>query len=68
MIKSLKSWLNKQSLNFKLNVSILTCVGLGFLGLVFFISEKSEPIIKSQTEDIAQKTVEAYVFDLNHLI
>ncbi len=68
MIKSLKSWLNKQSLNFKLNVSILTCVGLGFLGLVFFISEKSEPIIKSQTEDIAQKTVEAYVFDFNHLI
>ena len=68
MIKSLKSWLNEQSLNFKLSVSILTCVGLVFLGLVFFISEKSEPIIKSQIEDVAQKTVESYVFDFNNLI
>lgn len=68
MINFVKSWLSRHSLKFKLNISILTCVCLGFLSLVLIISEKSEPIIKSQIDNIAQKSIEVYVADFAHLV
>ena len=68
MTQRLKSWLNRHSLKFKLNISILTCVFLVFLSLVLIISQKSEPIIKSQIDAIAEKSVEVYAADFGHLV
>lgn len=68
MMTSFNSWLNNHSLKFKLNISILTCVLLGFLCLVFLISKQAEPIIKSQIDDNAQKTVETYGHEFAHLV
>ncbi len=63
-----KSWLSKRSIKFKLNLSILTFISLCFLGLMIVISRKSEPIIKEQIDEIAQKSVEMYTADFAHLI
>lgn len=63
-----KSWFGKHSIKFKMNLSILTCVFLCFLGLMIIISKKSEPIIKEQIDEIAQKSVEMYAADFAHLI
>ena len=68
MIKFFNHWLSKHSLKFKLNLSILTCVGLVFLCLVYILTEKSETIIKSQINVIAQKSIASYVEDFTHLI
>lgn len=68
MTNPFNSWLNQHSLRFKLNLSILSCVFLGFLGLFFVISQKAEPIIKDQINAIAQKTVELYVADFSHVV
>ena len=67
MTNFIKSWLSKHSLKYKLNISILTCVFLGLLFLTFLLAEKIEPIIKSQIDSVAQKTVEVYVTDFAHL-
>ena len=61
-------WINKRSLNFKLNISILTCVCLGFFALIYFISARSEPIIVSQIDQLASKTVTSYASDFDHLV
>lgn len=68
MIKKFNSWLQKQSLHIKLNISILSCVVLVFLFLIFYITIKAQPIIYAQTESIAKKSLEAYAFDLSHLV
>ena len=60
-------WLNKYSLNFKLNVSILTCVSLSFLALIYFITEYAKPIIISQIDNSAFKSVTAYASDIDYL-
>ncbi len=64
----LRSWLSRHSLNFKLNFGILTCVGLGYLGLAALISEQSAPIIKSQIENNAKISVEAYISDFTRIV
>lgn len=64
----LKSWFRKHSLNFKLNISILTCVCLGFFGLITFISQYAEPIIQSQSEHNAKQTVDSYIADITFLV
>jgi len=63
-----KSWLSKRSIEFKVNLSILTCIFLCFLGLMYIVSKKSEPIIKDQIDTIAQKSIEMYATDFAHLI
>lgn len=68
MTNFFNSWLSRHSLNFKLNISILTCVCLGFFALMVVISEKVEPIIKAQIDEIAQKTINVYAVDVNHMI
>ncbi|MBQ2811395.1 MAG: SpoIIE family protein phosphatase [Alphaproteobacteria bacterium] len=68
MIKAIKNWLKYKSLNFKLNVSILTCICLVFALLTFYITERAKPIIYKQTENIARQTLEAYSYDLGHLV
>ena len=68
MINLIKNWLSHKSLNFKLNVSILTCVCLVFVLLTFYITERAKPIIYKQTEEIARQTLEAYSHDLAHLV
>ncbi len=67
MISFVKNWLGRHSLGFKLNVSILTCVCLGFLSVALFISEQSEPIIKTQIDSVAKKSMELYVADFSDL-
>ena len=68
MINAFKNWLGYKSLNFKLNVSILTCVCLVFVFLIFYINEKAKPIINEQTEIIAEQTLQTYAFELSHLV
>ena len=68
MINSFKSWLSNKTLSFKLSVSILACVILGFVTLVGFISKRSEPIIRSQIESNAEKSVDAYASDFTYII
>ncbi|MBP5399181.1 MAG: SpoIIE family protein phosphatase [Alphaproteobacteria bacterium] len=67
MINFLKSWLSRHSLKFKLNVSILTCVCLGFGVMAFIISKQAEPIIKSQIDNIAKRSIEVYTTDFSDL-
>ena len=64
----LKSWLSTRTLSFKLSVSILGCVILGFIALVAFISKRSEPIIRAQIESNAEKSLDAYVSDFTYVI
>lgn len=68
MIKKINTWLNSKPLFVKLNVSILTCVSLVFLFLVVYITQKAKPTINYQIESIAEKSLEAYSFDLSHLV
>ncbi len=68
MINFVKNWLGRHSLSFNLNVSILTCVGLAFLGVAIFISELAEPIIKSQIDGVAKKSIEVYAADFSDLV
>ena len=68
IVKDIKSKLNSQSLNLKLNISIITCVILVFSGLIYLITKHSKPIIETQIENIAHKYVESYVFDFTHLL
>ena len=58
---------NKRSLNFRLNISILTCVCFGFFALIYFVSSKAETVILSQINHTALKTVSAYAKDFEHL-
>ena len=60
-------WLNKHSLNFKLSISILSCVCLGFFALVYFISERIAPLMISQIDDSASKSVAEYAKDISYL-
>lgn len=68
MRKNFNSWFNKKSLHFKLNVSILSCVSFVFLFLIVYISIRAKPLIYEQTENLAKKSLEAYAFDLSHLV
>lgn len=67
MTKSLKFWLSKHSLRFKLNISILTCVCLAFLSVAFLISKHAEPILKAQLDYNAQTSIESYVSNFSSL-
>ena len=58
---------SNHSLKFKLNLSILTFVCVAFFSLAVFISKYSAPILKSQLEDNAQKSVATYVSDFSAL-
>lgn len=67
MMKSFKLWTSKHSLKFKLNVSILTFICVAFISLAIFISKYTAPILESQLENNAKKSIEAYVADFTHL-
>ena len=59
--------LNQYSLNFKLNISILACVCCGFFALVYFVSKSVAPIMISQIDALALKSVTEYAKDISHL-
>lgn len=67
MTTSFKLWLNKKSLAFKLSLSILLCIFTVFTALVFFLSNRSEHIVGSKTEEMGIKSVQSYVNDITHL-
>ena len=60
-------WLNKHSLNFKLNISILTCVCAGLFAFVYFVTEHVTPIMISQIDALASRAVTEYAKDISHL-
>ena len=59
--------MNKHSLNFKLNVSILTCVCAGLFAFVYFVTEHVTPIMISQIDALASRAVTEYAKDISHL-
>ncbi len=67
MMNNLKLWSNKQSLAFKLSISILICVLVVFLGLGVFLSKSARHIVSSNAEEMGKKSVQAYVSDITHL-
>ena len=67
MMNFFRLWLSKHSLKFQLNLSILTFVSIGFLCLVVFISRYTAPILETQLNDNAKKSIDAYVADFSHM-
>lgn len=67
MLRQFHTWLKKQSLIFKLGVSVLICVFLAILGVLFFMTERFEPVIRSQIVELADKSVQATVANIAHL-
>ena len=67
MTTALKYWLNKQSLAFKLSISILIGVFFVFAVLTIFLFQNTEHIIISKMQTIGEKSVQAYVSDITHL-
>lgn len=51
-------WFRRQSLTFRLNLSILLCVFFGGMSLLYFISHYSQPIVRSHIEDLAKKSLQ----------
>ena len=66
MINIIKRW-NKQSLAFKLSVSILIGVFFVFTALVIFLFQNTERIISSRAQMIGEQSVRTYVADMTHL-
>lgn len=67
MRTSLKQRLERQSLAFKLSLSIFICLFVVFSLLVFFLSDRSEHIVGIKTIELGQKSVQSYVGDITHL-
>lgn len=67
MITYLKQQIEKQSLAFKLSLSIFVCLFVVFTILVFFLSNQSENVVGAKTEELGQKSVQSYVADITHL-
>ena len=67
MTDSIKEWFEKQSLAFKLSLSIFVCLFIVFGCLLFILVNRSESIVARQTQDIGAKSVQSYVSDIEHL-
>jgi len=67
MTDSIKEWFEKQSLAFKLSLSIFVCLFIVFGCLLFILVNRSESIVARQTQDIGGKSVQSYVSDIEHL-
>lgn len=61
------AWYHRQSLTFRLSVSILSCVFAGALGLLAFFSSYSNPIIKSFIDGKAQHAIHRIVADISSI-
>ena len=64
MYRTLRGWFSKQSLTFRLGVSISVCVMLGVAWLMYYLSEHSRPIISSHIEGVARRPLQDVVTDL----
>lgn len=65
MLTAWLAWYHRQSLTFRLSVSILSCVCAGAIGLLLFFSSYSNPIIKSFIDGKAQHAIHRIVSDIS---
>ena len=64
MYTAVRKWFRRQSLTFRLGVSISICVFFGVVCLWSFLSEHSRPIIKTHIEGLAKRPLRDVVTDL----
>lgn len=67
MTDSIKAWFAKQSLAFKLSLSIFVCLFVVFSLLLFILVNRSESVVGQKTQEIGEKSVQSYVNDIAHL-
>ncbi len=63
-----KKWLKKQSLVFKISLSVLGCSFLGLVILLGIVTKRSETIIKEQIMEHSVHTIKASVDNVTHLV
>lgn len=64
MFSAVRKWFKRQSLTFRLGVSISVCVMLGVAWLLYYLSEHSRPIISAHIEGLARRPLQDVVSDL----
>lgn len=64
MFLSGRNWFQRQSLTFRLGVSISICVLLGVIWLCYYVAEHSRPIIKAHIEGLARRPLQDVVSDI----
>ena len=61
MIKKVFNWFSGQSLTLRLSISILTCVFGGCIGMLFFLSQHTKPIVYANIENLAKQSLQTTV-------
>ena len=61
MFKTIHSWFRHKSLTFRLSISVLTCVFVGGISLLFFFYHYSKPFIKLYVDIQAQQSLQKIV-------
>ena len=64
MYSAVRGWFKRQSLTFRLGVSISVCVLAGVIGLWFYLAEHARPIIRAHAEELARHPLHDVVSDL----
>ena len=64
MLLAVRKWFKRQSLTFRLSVSISVCVLAGVAWLSFYLAEHSHPIIRAHIEGLARRPLQDAVADL----
>ena len=64
MFSAVRKWFRRQSLTFRLGVSISVCVLAGVVWLSFYLAEHSRPIIHDHIEGLARRPLHDAVSDL----
>ena len=67
MARKKAKWVRRQSLTFRLSISILTCVFFGGICLLLSLSQYSKPIIKSYIDSQAQQSLQELVTTLSSI-
>lgn len=68
MLSSWKKWFSKQSLTFRLSISILTSVFICGTGLLFYTSQNYLPQIKKQVDEFAQFALQNEIKNISDVV
>ena len=68
MFASFRDAIKSRSLTFRLEFSILTCVLLGGLAMLAFMSKHYQPIIRAYTEEQAKKSLQEVVSNVTSFV
>lgn len=68
MLSSRKKWFSKQSLTFRLSISILTSVFICGIGLLFYTSQNYLPQIKKQVDEFAQFALQNEIKNISAVV